>query len=88
MTKSETWTVRCQDTADGSGDFIVDLPPELLAEMGWGLGDILTVEVIDGALVLKPITYTPHLPEPPSFAMASRLTSAIRFLKTKKKGNC
>ena len=59
MTESETWTVRCQDTVDGSGDFIVDLPPELLAEMGWGLGDILTVEVIDGALVLKPITYTP-----------------------------
>ena len=59
MTESEAWTVRCQDTADGSGDFIVDLPPELLAEMGWDLGDILTVEVIDGAIVLKPITYTP-----------------------------
>lgn len=59
MTGNETWTVRCQDTADGSGDFIVDLPQELLAEMGWGLGDILTVEVIDGAIVLKPITYTP-----------------------------
>ena len=58
MTKSETWSVRCQDTADGSGDFIVDLPPELLAEMGWGLGDILTVEVIDDSIVLKLETYT------------------------------
>lgn len=58
MTKSEAWTVRCQDTEDGSGDFIVDLPQELLAEMGWGLGDILTVEVIDGAIVLKLETYT------------------------------
>ena len=58
MTESETWTVRCQATADGSGDFIVDLPPELLAEMGWGLGDILTVEVIDDSIVLKLETYT------------------------------
>lgn len=59
MGESETWTVRCQDTADGSGDFIVDFPPDLLAKMGWGLGDVLTVEVIDGAIVLKPKTYTP-----------------------------
>lgn len=55
MTDSETWTVRCQDTADGSGDFIVDLPPKLLAQMGLGLGDILTIEEIDGSIVLKPM---------------------------------
>ncbi|WP_218723508.1 AbrB/MazE/SpoVT family DNA-binding domain-containing protein [Pseudomonas bubulae] len=60
MTKSETWTVKSQGTADGSGDFIVDLPPDLLAKMGWGVGDVLTVEVIDGAIVLKPKTYTPR----------------------------
>lgn len=59
MTESETWTVICQDTADGSGDFIIDLPPELLSRMGWGLGDILAVEVIDGAIVLKTKSYTP-----------------------------
>ncbi|WP_413052313.1 AbrB/MazE/SpoVT family DNA-binding domain-containing protein [Pseudomonas bubulae] len=59
MTESETWTARCQDTTDGSGDFIVDFPPDLLAAMGWGLGDVLTVEVIDGSIVLKPETYTP-----------------------------
>lgn len=58
MVESKTWTVRCQDAADGSGDCIVDLPPELLAQMGLGLGDILTVEMIDGAIVLKPETYT------------------------------
>lgn len=58
MSESRTWTVRCQDSADGSGDFIVDLPPELLAQMGLGLGDILTVEVIDCSIVLKPKTYT------------------------------
>lgn len=59
MAESETWTVRYQGTADGSGDFIVDLQPELLAKMGWGLGGVLTVEVIDGAIILKPKTYTP-----------------------------
>ena len=59
MTESEAWTVRCQDTEDGSGDFIVDFPPELLEKMGWGLGDVLTVEVIEGSIVLKPKIYTP-----------------------------
>ena len=53
---------RRQDAVDGSGDFIVNLPPELLAQMGLGLRDILTVEVIDGAIVLKPKTYTPPSP--------------------------
>ncbi|WP_315974725.1 AbrB/MazE/SpoVT family DNA-binding domain-containing protein [Pseudomonas sp. 7P_10.2_Bac1] len=47
-----------QMAADGSGDFIVDLPPELLAQMGLGLGDLLTVEMVDGAIALKPETYT------------------------------
>lgn len=59
MSESKTWTVRCQDSADGSGDFIVDLPPELLAQMGLGLGDILTLEEIDGSIILRPKTYTP-----------------------------
>ena len=63
MTESETWTVRCQDTADGSGDFIVDFPPELLAQMGLGLGDILTVERVDDAIVLKPRPTGPNLSE-------------------------
>lgn len=57
MVEIETWTVRCQDTADGSGDFMVDFPPELVAQMGWVLGDVFTVEVIDGSIVLKPKIY-------------------------------
>ena len=61
MTESETWTVRCQDTADGSGDFIVDLPPELLAQMGLNLGDILTVEIINSAIVIRPQNYKPTI---------------------------
>lgn len=54
MSERERWTVKCQDTADGSGDAIVDLPPELLAALGLSLGDELTIEVLDGAIVLKP----------------------------------
>ena len=52
MTEAQRWTVKCQDPADGSGDVIVDLPPELLASLGLNIGDVLAVEVIDGAIVL------------------------------------
>jgi antitoxin ChpS len=38
MSESERWTVKCQKTTDGTGDVIVDLPPELLARLGLGLG--------------------------------------------------
>ncbi len=34
---------------------IVDLPSELLAKMGLKIGDELTVEVVDGVIVLKPV---------------------------------
>jgi len=54
MSESERWTVKCQEAADGTGDVIVDLPPELLAKLSLGLGDELTIEVIDGAIVLEP----------------------------------
>jgi antitoxin ChpS len=54
MSEIERWTVKCQETADGTGDVIVDLPPELLARLGLGLGDELTIEMVDGAIVLKP----------------------------------
>ena len=54
MTEAQRWTVKCQDPADGSGDVIIDLSPELLASLGLNIGDVLTVEVIDGAIVLTP----------------------------------
>ena len=54
MNKAQRWTVKCQDPADGSGDVIVDLPPDLVADLGLNIGDVFTVEVIDGAIVLKP----------------------------------
>jgi len=29
---------------------IVSLPPELLAELGWDAGDVLTAEIVDGGI--------------------------------------
>jgi putative addiction module antidote len=29
---------------------VVSLPPELLAELGWGAGDFLTAEIVEGAI--------------------------------------
>ncbi|MFJ7282504.1 AbrB/MazE/SpoVT family DNA-binding domain-containing protein [Pseudomonas sp. NPDC099000] len=62
MTESQRWTVKCLDPADGSGEAIVDLPPDLLATLGLRIGDILTIEVIDGAIVLTPKSSDPDTP--------------------------
>lgn len=48
-------TVICQDPGDGSGDVIIDLPQDVLAAMNLGLGDLLTIELVEGSIVLKPI---------------------------------
>ncbi|WP_442962469.1 AbrB/MazE/SpoVT family DNA-binding domain-containing protein [Pseudomonas sp. BLCC-B112] len=48
-------TVVCQDSADGSGDVIIDLPPEILSAIGVGLGELLSIELVNGSIVLKPI---------------------------------
>ncbi|PPA02661.1 AbrB family transcriptional regulator [Pseudomonas sp. MWU12-2312b] len=63
MSENERWTVKCQETADGTGDVIVDLPPELLPRLGLCLGDELTIEMVDGAIVLKPKHNTSSSPE-------------------------
>lgn len=55
MTESVRTTVKCQDPGDGSGDVIIDLPPEVLAAMNVGLGDLLNIELVNGAIVLKRI---------------------------------
>lgn len=53
MNKSVRKTVRCQDPGDGSGDVIIDLPDDILESMGLNMGDFLTIELIDGSIVLK-----------------------------------
>ncbi|MNJ45230.1 hypothetical protein D3C77_403170 [compost metagenome] len=48
-------TVICQDPGDGSGDVIIDLPPDVLKAMNVGVGDSLSIELINGSIVLKPV---------------------------------
>ena len=55
MNDSLATIVICQDPDDSSGDIIIDLPPDVLAAMDVGLGDILSIELVDGSIVLKPI---------------------------------
>ena len=58
MSESVRTIVKCQDPGDGSGDVIIDLPPDLLAEMNVDLGDSLSIELIGGSIVLKPVRDT------------------------------
>ncbi len=62
MTETQRWIVKCQDPADGTGDVIIDLPPDLLVSLGLGIGDVLTVEVIDDVIVLTPKSHPPSEP--------------------------
>lgn len=55
MNDSVRTTVKCQDLGDGSGDVIIDLPDDILERMGLHIGDSLTIELIGGSIVLKPI---------------------------------
>ena len=55
MNESMRTTVKCQDPGDGSEDVIIDLPDDILERMGLHIGDSLTIELIDGFIVLKPI---------------------------------
>lgn len=48
-------TLICRDPGDSSGDIIIDLPPDILAAMGVDLGDFLSIELVEGSIVLKPI---------------------------------
>ena len=62
MTEDQRWTVKCQDPGDGSGDFIIDFPSDLLASLGLSIGDVLTIDVIDGEIVLTPMSSDSAIP--------------------------
>lgn len=55
MSELVSATVICQDPGDGSGDIIIDLPPSVLESMNLDIGDSLTIELVEGAIVLKPV---------------------------------
>lgn len=52
---SERWIVKYQNNEEGTSDIIIDLPPELLDQMGLGVGDDLELTVANDALVLTPM---------------------------------
>lgn len=53
--QSKPTTVKCQDSGDGTGDLIIDLPDEMLQSLGVTVGDELSLEVVDGAIILRPL---------------------------------
>ncbi|MBK3508241.1 antitoxin Xre/MbcA/ParS toxin-binding domain-containing protein [Pseudomonas sp. MF6747] len=55
MSETERWIVKCLKTEDGSGDIIIDLPQELLDQMGLGVGDDLELTVANGTVVLTTV---------------------------------
>ena len=55
MNESFRTIVKCQDPGDGSGDIIIDLPPNVLTALNLGLGDLLNIDLVGGVIVLKPI---------------------------------
>jgi len=48
------WRVTGAEATDGTGDFMVPLPPELFEQLGWKIGEELSIEPIaPGALRLR-----------------------------------
>lgn len=57
MTDKNRWILVIQDTGDGSGDGIVELPDDLMEAAGWVLGDVLNlIEQVDGGFLVEKIT--------------------------------
>lgn len=48
-------TVKYQDSKDGTGDLIIDIPDEMLQAIGLVVGDELSIEVVDGVILLRPL---------------------------------
>lgn len=53
--KSKNWTVTLIDAGDGSGDCLIELPPELLADLHWKVGDTLDTEVMGNQIKVKKV---------------------------------
>jgi hypothetical protein len=55
----KTWKLPLQDSKDGSGDRILELPDPLLVEMGWQEGDTLSIEPCTNGLLLRKVGSKP-----------------------------
>ena len=71
MSESMRTTVVCQDPGDGSGEIIIEIPPDVLKAMSIDLGDSLRITFVDEALVNRP-GFSRHL--------ASSLRNAFQTL--------
>lgn len=49
MQKKVLWTTQILDAEDGSGDAIIELPEELMAQLGWRIGDELDFTVVEAS---------------------------------------
>ena len=61
MSESMRTTVVCQDPGDGSGEIIIEIPPDVLKAMSIDLGDSLRITFVDEALVLEPVRESPRV---------------------------
>ena len=48
----DTYRVTFIDSNDGSGDGILPLPDEVLKNLNWEIGDLLTIEVLDNREII------------------------------------
>lgn len=52
MNKSKTYTSKVLEVCD-NGDAIIELPQEMINDLGWQVGDTLSMELVDGNIVIK-----------------------------------
>jgi formylmethanofuran dehydrogenase subunit D len=52
---NKTYTSKVLDILE-NGDAVIELPPELLDEIGWKEGDTLNIEDRDGSIFLSKVT--------------------------------
>lgn len=79
MGESQHWTMKCYCLEDGVRDATVDLPPELLRQLGAKVGDSLTIKIIGGAVVLLPVHHASSPPPALTAALPEQLRRAYRM---------
>lgn len=51
--KQKSYIVELKEINDGSGDMILELPPEVIEGLGWKMGDTVSYEVRDKSIFVK-----------------------------------
>jgi hypothetical protein len=49
------WDLTLVDAGDGTGDCFIEIPPELLNSLGWGLDDVVSVEIVEQGLFVTKV---------------------------------